>query len=125
MGAIPHGEGVLVVQPDAADELEAADLVIVDEFSMVTSQLFAALLKAIGPDAQLLLIGDPDQLAPVGSGQPLTDLLTAGMVPVARLTTVHRQAEGSRIREACDLVRQGTLVQRGSTGGPRRRPGMA
>ena len=51
MGAIPHGEGVLVVQPDAADELRMADLVIVDEFSMVTSQLFAALLKAIGPDA--------------------------------------------------------------------------
>ena len=107
MGAIPHGEGVLVVQPDQAATLRAADLVIVDEVSMVTAQLFAALLRAIGPDAQLLLIGDPDQLAPVGSGQPLTDLLAAGMVPVARLTTVHRQAEGSRIREACDLVRAG------------------
>ena len=107
MGAIPHGEGVFVVQPDQAAALRAADLVIVDEVSMVTAQLFAALLRAIGPDAQLLLIGDPDQLAPVGSGQPLTDLLASGMVPVARLTTVHRQAEGSRIREACDLVRAG------------------
>ena len=107
MGAIPHGEGVLVVQPDQAAALRAADLVIVDEVSMVTAQLFAALLKAIAPSAQLLLIGDPDQLSPVGSGQPLTDLLASGMVPVARLTTVHRQAEGSRIREACDLVRAG------------------
>ena len=107
MGAIPHGEGVLVVQPDQAAALRAADLVIVDEVSMVTSQLFAALLRAINERAQLLLIGDPDQLSPVGSGQPLTDLLASGMVPVARLTTVHRQAEGSRIREACDLVRAG------------------
>ena len=107
MGAIPHGEGVFVVQPDQAAALRAADLVIVDEVSMVTAQLFAALLRAINERAQLLLIGDPDQLSPVGSGQPLTDLLASGMVPVARLTTVHRQAEGSRIREACDLVRAG------------------
>ena len=77
---------------------------------MVTSQLFAGAVckRASNLTTQLLLIGDPDQLAPVGSGHPLTDLLTAGIVPVARLTTVHRQAEGSRIREACDLVRTGT-----------------
>ena len=107
LGAIPEGEGLRVVQPDAREATAAADLVVVDEMSMVTCRLFAELLRAAKLSAQLLLIGDPDQLAPVGSGQPFTDLIDSGMFPVARLTTVHRQAEGSRIREACDLVRQG------------------
>ena len=107
LGAIPQGEGLLVVQPEQRDATARADVVIVDEMSMVTSQLFAALLRAVKPGAQLLLIGDADQLAPVGSGQPLFDFIASGLVPVAQLTTVHRQAEGSRILEACDLVRRG------------------
>ena len=68
------------------------------------------------PDAQVLMIGDPDQLAPVGSGQPFTDLIDAGAVPVARLATVHRQAHGSRILEACDLVRSRPVVRRCAAG---------
>ena len=107
LGAIPEGDGLRVVQPEARDTTAAADLVVVDEMSMVTSRLFAELLRTVKPTAQLLLIGDPDQLAPVGSGQPFTDLIDSARFPVARLTTVHRQVEGSRIREACDLVRQG------------------
>ena len=107
LGAIPMGEGIMVVQPETRDATARADLVVIDEMSMVTSRLFAELLQAVKPDARLLLIGDPDQLAPVGSGQPFTDLIESGAFPVARLTTVHRQAEGSRILEACDLVRRG------------------
>ena len=107
LGAIPLGEGLLMVQPEQRDATARADLVVVDEMSMVTSRLFSELLQAIKPGARLLLIGDADQLAPVGSGQPLFDLIASGLVPVARLTTVHRQAEGSRILEACDLVRRG------------------
>ena len=84
---------------------------------MVTSQLLNHLRRAVKPDAQVLMIGDPDQLAPVGSGQPFTDLIDAGAVPVARLATVHRQAHGSRILEACDLVR--AVV--GGTTRPRKR----
>lgn len=107
LGAIPDGEGLRVVQPQMRDATARADLVVVDEVSMVTSQLLRHLVAAIKPAARLLLIGDPDQLAPVGSGQPFTDMIESGRFPVARLTTVHRQAEGSRIREACDLVRVG------------------
>ena len=107
LGAIPEGESLRIVQPDQAEALRAADLVVVDEMSMVTSQLLNHLRRAVKPDAQVLMIGDPDQLAPVGSGQPFTDLIDAGAVPVARLATVHRQAHGSRILEACDLVRAG------------------
>ena len=107
LGAIPLGEGLLIVNEEEHDDTAEADLVVIDEMSMVTSRLFAELLRAIKPDAQLLLIGDPDQLAPVGSGQPFTDLIESGVFPVARLTTVHRQAEGTRILEACDLVRRG------------------
>ena len=105
---MPLGDGIITVQPDARDATAAADLVIVDEMSMVDCHLYAALLAAIGRRARLLLIGDPDQLAPVGDGQPFTDMIDSGKFPVARLTTVHRQAEGSRIREACNLVRNGT-----------------
>ena len=107
LGAIPEGEGVRIVQPDARDRTAAADLVVVDEVSMVTSRILHELLKVLSDDAQLLLIGDADQLAPVGSGQPFGDIIDSGLVPVARLTRNHRQADGSRIREACDLVRQG------------------
>ena len=107
LGAIPRGEGLLIVNEDQHDDTAKADLVVIDEMSMVTSRLFAELLRAIKPDAQLLLIGDPDQLAPVGSGQPFTDLIESGVFPVARLTTVHRQAERPSILEACDLVRRG------------------
>lgn len=107
LGAIPQGEGIMTVQPEQRDATVRADLVVVDEVSMVTSRLFASLLQTVSPSARLLLIGDADQLAPVGSGQPFTDLIESGTVPVARLTQVHRQAEGSRIREACEMVRRG------------------
>ena len=107
LGAIPLGEGILMEHTEQSDATARADLVVIDEMSMVTSRLFASLLRAVKLDAQLLLIGDADQLAPVGSGQPLFDLIASGLVPVARLTTVHRQAERSRILEACDMVRRG------------------
>lgn len=107
LGAIPDGEGIMVTSPEQRERTVQADLVVIDEVSMVTSRLFHEVLKVLKPDARLLLIGDADQLSPVGSGQPFTDIIESGKVPVARLTTVHRQAEGSRIREACDMIRRG------------------
>ena len=67
-------------------------LVIVDEVSMCDSSLLASLLRAISPDACVVLIGDPNQLPPVGPGFPLRDLLNNNLCPIARLTTCHRQA---------------------------------
>ena len=69
-----------------------ADLLVVDEASMVDVPLMASLLAAIPPDAALLLVGDVDQLPSVGPGQVLADVIASGAVPVTRLTEVFRQA---------------------------------
>ena len=73
------------------------DLIVADEWSMADAGLAAALLGALQPPTHLLVVGDPDQLPPVGQGAPLRDMLAAGTVPVTRLTRVHRQAAQSRI----------------------------
>jgi exodeoxyribonuclease V alpha subunit len=73
------------------------DLIVVDEFSMCDTWLAARLVAAIPTGSHLVLVGDPDQLPSVGSGDVLRDLVRSGAVPVAALTEVHRQAAGSRI----------------------------
>jgi exodeoxyribonuclease V alpha subunit len=81
---------------DATTPLDA-DLVVVDETSMVDLILANKLVKAVPPGAHLLLVGDVDQLPSVGAGEVLRDLLTAGTLPVARLTKIFRQAQQSGI----------------------------
>src|SRR6202165_4779177 len=71
--------------------------VIVDEVSMVDILLFYHLLKALPPDAHLLLVGDADQLPPVGPGNVLRDLLRSETIPTVRLTELFRQAQQSQI----------------------------
>jgi exodeoxyribonuclease V alpha subunit len=74
-----------------------ADFIIVDEVSMLDINLAASLFKAIPKQAQLLLIGDPDQLPAVGAGNVIADLLASGKVPKYQLTKIFRQAEASSI----------------------------
>ena len=75
-----------------------ADVVIVDEVSMVDVQLFAALLGAVRPASQLVLVGDVDQLPSVGPGQVLRDLIDSKRIPTVRLDTIFRQSgQGSII----------------------------
>jgi exodeoxyribonuclease V alpha subunit len=81
---------------DASNPLDA-DLVVVDETSMVDVILANKLIKAIAPGAHLLLVGDVDQLPSVGAGEVLRDLLGAGTLPVVRLTKIFRQAQQSGI----------------------------
>ena len=71
--------------------------VIVDEVSMVDILLFYHLLKALPREAHLLLVGDADQLPPVGPGNVLRDLLRSETVPTVRLTELFRQAQQSQI----------------------------
>lgn len=78
------------------DPIEA-DIVIVDEVSMVDTQLFASLLAALKPEAQLVLVGDVDQLPSVGPGQVLRDLIDSKSLSTIRLDTIFRQAERSSI----------------------------
>ena len=74
-----------------------ADVIIVDEMSMVDIQLMHNLLKGIAPGTRLILVGDADQLPSVGPGNVLRDIIESGMVPTTRLNQIYRQAEESDI----------------------------
>ena len=74
-----------------------ADAVIVDEMSMVDVLLLHNLLRAIPQGRRIILVGDPDQLPPVGPGFPFGDMLRSGMLPTVRLTEIFRQAQESLI----------------------------
>ncbi len=74
-----------------------ADAIIVDELSMVDVSVFSALLDALPLGCRLVLVGDSDQLPPVGAGNVLADLISCGLLPVVALTEVFRQAMQSLI----------------------------
>jgi exodeoxyribonuclease V alpha subunit len=93
---------------DSAFPLEA-DLVIVDEASMIDLPLARALFDACPPGARVILVGDVDQLPSVGPGQVLADLIGSGSIPVARLTEIFRQAEGSGIVDNAYRVLRGDV----------------
>ena len=74
-----------------------ADAVIIDELSMVDTHLFAALLDALPLGCRLIMVGDSDQLPPVGAGNVLQDIITSELLPVVALTEVFRQSLESLI----------------------------
>ena len=79
------------------DEPISADLLIIDEFSMVDSWLFANLLKACKHVKRICIIGDEDQLPSVSPGSVLRDLIASEQFPLIRLEHIHRQKEGSDV----------------------------
>jgi exodeoxyribonuclease V alpha subunit len=85
----------------------SADVLVVDEASMLDVRLAEALFAAIGDRTHVLLVGDPDQLAPVGPGRVLADLLACERIPVTRLTEVFRQAARSLIVQAAHAINAG------------------
>ena len=85
------------------------ELLVVDEASMVDVMLMLALMKAMPPEAALLIVGDIDQLPSVGPGQVLADIIASGAVPVVRLTEVFRQAAQSRIITSAHRINQGII----------------
>ena len=87
----------------------AADLVLVDEVSMIDLPLAYALLEAIPSQAALILVGDVDQLPSVGPGAVLGDLIASQAIPTVRLTEVFRQAAQSRIVQAAHAVNAGRM----------------
>ena len=86
-----------------------ADVVIIDEMSMVDIFLFQALLKAIVPGTRLILVGDVDQLPSVGAGQVLNDLIRSGAFPVVVLEKIFRQEETSDIISNAHRIRLGDM----------------
>jgi exodeoxyribonuclease V alpha subunit len=87
------------------------DLLVVDEVSMVDVPLMHHLLRALPPRANLILVGDADQLPSVGPGNLLRHLLEGGLAPVANLTEVFRQAAASRIITNAHRVNRGLLPE--------------
>ena len=105
----PH-TGNMFFARDMENPLKA-DAIIVDEMSMVDIQLLSSLLQAVPESARLILVGDPDQLPPVGPGFPFSDMLRSSVLPSVRLTEIFRQAQQSLIVTNAHKVNQGILPE--------------
>ncbi len=95
-----------VFERGPANRLEV-DALVVDEMSMVDTDLFRALVAAMPPAAQLILVGDVDQLPSVGPGAVLADVIGSGAASVVELTEIFRQAAESRIVVNAHRVNRG------------------
>ena len=101
------GNGVFFTK-DEKDPL-CQDVIIVDEVSMVDAMLMNALVKAIKPQAQLIMVGDKDQLPSVGAGNVLKDILESKIIPVCMLTEIYRQDSKSYIITNAHLINSGKM----------------
>ena len=86
-----------------------ADVVLIDEVSMLDIFINKHLLSALPFGCQVIFIGDADQLPSVGPGAVLSEMIASGIIPVAKLDRVYRQSAGSRIAINASLIRHGTL----------------
>ena len=85
------------------------DVVIVDEVSMVDEYVFSSLVKALQDGATLILVGDKDQLASVGAGNVLADVIASGLFKITYLDKIYRQSDGSMIIENAHLINHGKM----------------
>ena len=92
-----------------AENTLLADVVIVDEMSMVDVPLMAALLRALTPGTRLIMVGDSDQLPSVGPGNVLRDMVDSGQIPVVRLTEIFRQSGRSAIVTNAHRINEGQM----------------
>ncbi len=86
-----------------------ADVMIIDEASMIDIVMMEALMKAFSWEASLILVGDSDQLPSVGPGKVLSDIIECGTFPVVKLKTIYRQTEESSIITNAHLINQGNM----------------
>ena len=105
---IDPNSGAMVFARDESNPIKA-DVVIVDEMSMVDVLLLSDLLRAIPEGKRLIFVGDPDQLPPVGPGCPFSDCLRSDILPTVRLTEIFRQAQESLIVMNAHRVNQGQM----------------
>ncbi|HVY31629.1 MAG TPA: ATP-dependent RecD-like DNA helicase [Polyangiaceae bacterium] len=111
----PRGGGF---QLDADKPIEA-DVVIVDEASMIDVPLGAALISAMGDAARLVIVGDADQLPSVGPGALLRDIIDSGVVTTVRLNEIFRQAGESRIVQNAHRILTGEMPESADPESPR------
>lgn len=95
------GEGFTTI-----DELKNM-FIIVDESSMVDQQICASLFKTVCDEAQIVFVGDPDQLPSVGAGNVLMDMINSGVIPKIKLEVIYRQSENSPIIENAGKIMKG------------------
>ena len=107
---IDPASGEMVFVRDEDNPLKA-DAVIVDEMSMVDIQLLHSLLRAVPRGKRLILVGDPDQLPPVGPGSPFSDMLRSNVLPTVRLTEIFRQAQESLIVMNAHRINRGEMPE--------------
>ncbi len=107
LGMKPKNEGAEFTY-DETNPLEA-DVIIVDEASMIDVLLMSALLKAVKPGAKIILSGDSDQLPSVGPGNVLGDLIESGCIKTINLTNIYRQAEKSLIVVNAHKINKGIM----------------
>ena len=107
---------LLALKPGGKSQYDAkegkpieADIVIVDEVSMLDTLLMYSLLKGIATGTHLLLVGDADQLPSVGAGNVLSDIINSEVVPVVRLDQIFRQGAGSAIVTNAHRINQGQM----------------
>ena len=103
-----NGERANAFTYDSQNKLNN-DLIIVDEVSMVDSALMYYLLKVVKRTAKVVLVGDKDQLASVGCGNVLSDIISSQVVPVAYLTQIYRQSENSLIISNAHAINNGEM----------------
>lgn len=84
-----------------------ASTIVIDEFSMVDSELGSSLMKAVANGSRVIIVGDDQQLPSVGQGQVLADLINSNAIPVSKLSVIHRQAEKSGIIKAAHALKDG------------------
>ena len=95
-------------QKNEEDPLEA-DVVIIDEASMLNIRLYHSLLRAIPENCHVVIVGDVDQLPPIGAGFVLKDLLESDCVPFSRLNKIYRQDSGNAIISNAYAINQGNM----------------
>ena len=88
-----------------------ADVLIIDEASMLDTIMTDALLRAFSWEGRLVLVGDADQLPSVGPGRILSDIIESEKFPVVKLETIFRQAEESQIIKNAHLINQGLMPE--------------
>ncbi|MCL2226581.1 MAG: ATP-dependent RecD-like DNA helicase [Oscillospiraceae bacterium] len=108
LGASPRDEGELVFDHNEENPLNA-DAVIVDESSMLDILLMRSLLAAMKHGSRLIMVGDADQLPPVGPGNVFSDALRSGVVPTIVLSEIFRQAADSGIVRCAHIVNSGAM----------------
>lgn len=104
------GNAGIRFERNASNPLEA-DVIIIDEMSMVDLSLMHALMLAVMPGTHLILVGDENQLPSVGAGNVLKDIIRSRCVPVVALNRIFRQEEGSAIVENAHKINKGEPIK--------------